>query len=45
MIDISITALALALKEQGRVCQEERKKGTATPWNSMCEGQEVGVVE
>lgn len=44
MIDRIIIALAPALEEQRRDCQVERKKGIATPWNSMNEGEEVGVL-
>lgn len=45
MIDIIITALGLALKEQGKACQVEGKKGTATPWDSMNEGEAVSEAE
>lgn len=44
MIDIIITALVLALKEQGRVCQVDRKKGIATLCNSRNRGEEVSVL-
>lgn len=38
--DRTTLALALALKEQERVCQAERKKGVATPWDSRNKGEE-----
>lgn len=44
MIDRIIIALALAVEEQRRDCQVERKKSIATPWNSRSEGEEVGVL-